>query len=57
MKKLDRYRSLKLLLGLLILALVLVAGFILWREYQYGVSDAYYDSLRNTGLGRSWRLG
>ena len=53
MKKMDRYQRLKLLLILLIAALALVLGYILLREYQYGVSDAYYDSLRNTGLGRS----
>lgn len=50
MKKLDNNRTLKLLLILLILALIAVVGYILLREYQYGVSDQYYDSLRNTGL-------
>lgn len=49
----KRSQRLKLLLILLVLALAAVLGVILWREYQYGVSDAYYDSLRNTGLGRS----
>lgn len=57
MKKLDRKRMLTLILVLLILALIAVVGYILWQEYQYGVSDAYYDSLRNTGLVRSvWKL-
>ena len=49
MKKLDKNRVLKLLLVALVLALVAVVGYILLREYQYGVSDEYYDSLRNTG--------
>ncbi len=42
---------LKLLLVLLILALVAVVGYILLREYQYGVSEDYYNSLRNLGKG------
>lgn len=46
-KKTDA--KLKLLLIFLIAALVVVVGYILLREYQYGVSDSYYDSLRNTG--------
>lgn len=48
MKKMDRYRRLQLVLVLLVAALAAVVGYILWREYQYGVSEAYYDSLRNT---------
>lgn len=54
MKKLDRNHVLKLVLVVLILALAAVAGHILWQEYQYGVSDEYYDSLRNTGLLKGW---
>ena len=50
MKKLDKMRLLKILLVLLILALVVVVGNIIIKEYQYGVSDEYYDSLRKTGL-------
>lgn len=50
MKKLDKNQALRLILALLIAALVVVVGYILLREYQYGVSDEYYDSLRNTGL-------
>ncbi len=46
----NKNRMLKLVLALLIAALIAVVGYILWQEYQYGVSDAYYDSLRNTGL-------
>lgn len=52
----NKNRMLKLLLALLIAALVLVVGYIALREYQYGVSDAYYDSLRNTGLVKgAWK--
>ncbi len=40
---------LKLLLILLVLALVAVVGYIVLREYQYGVSEDYYNSLRNLG--------
>lgn len=55
--KFDKTKLLKLILLILILALVAVAGHILWQEYQYGVSDEYYDSLRNTGLMKGgWRL-
>ena len=49
MKNLDKNRMLKLLLAVLLLALLAVVGYILLREYQYGVSEDYYDSLRNTG--------
>ena len=49
MKNLDKNRVLKLLLIVLLLALVAVVGYILRREYQYSVSEDYYDSLRNTG--------
>lgn len=48
--KCDKMTLLRLLLVLLILALVAVGGYILWQEHQYGVSEDYYDSLRNTGL-------
>lgn len=54
MKKLDRNRILMLVLIVLILALVAVVGNIFWQEYQYGVSDDYYNSLRNTGLMKGW---
>ena len=55
MKKLDKMRLLKLLLALLILALVVVVGNIIIKEYQYGVSDEFYDSLRKTGqMLRRW---
>lgn len=50
MKKLDKNRLLKLLLLALLIALITVVGYIALREYQYGVSDEYYDSLRKTGL-------
>ena len=55
MKKLDKMRLLKLLLALLILALLVVVGNIIIKEYQYGVSDEFYDSLRKTGyVLRRW---
>ena len=53
MKKERKLRLMKLLLVLLILALLAVVGYILLREYQYGVSEDYYDSLRNLGKGAS----
>ena len=56
MKKLDKNRVLKLLLVALVLALAAVVGYILLREYQYGVSDEYYDSLRNTGWLKGGRM-
>jgi len=49
MKKLDKNRMLKLMLAVLVIALLAVIGYILLREYQYGVSEEYYDSLRNIG--------
>lgn len=51
MNKQRKLRLLKALLILLILALIAVAGYILWREYQYSVSEDYYDSLRTIGKG------
>ncbi len=53
----DNTTLLRLLLVLLVLALIAVGGYILWQEHQYGVSEDYYDSLRNTGLLKGgWRL-
>ena len=54
MNKQSKMRLMKLVLLLLILALLAVVGYILWREYQYGVSEDYYDSLRTIGKG-AWR--
>ena len=48
--KQDKIKGSKVLLALLVLALLAVGGYILWQEYQYAVSEDYYDSLRNTGL-------
>ena len=53
MKKLDKMRLLKIVLAVLIVALAVVVGNILLKEYQYGVSEDYYDSLRKTG--QIWR--
>ena len=50
MKKTSKNRLLKLLLLALLIALIAVVGYIALREYQYSVSDEYYDSLRKTGL-------
>ncbi len=55
MKKLEKSRMLKLVLAVLVVALIAVIGYILLREYQYGVSDEYYDSLRNLGLVKGGR--
>lgn len=55
--KMNKTKLLRLILLLLVLALIAVGGCILWQEYQYGVSEDYYDSLRNTGLMKGgWRL-
>lgn len=56
MKKLDKTQVLRLILVALIIALAAVVGYILLREYQYGVSEDYYNSLRNTGLVKgAWK--
>ena len=55
MKKTKQNRGLMALLIVLILALLAVTGYILLREYQYGVSKEYYDSLRNIGLAKGVR--
>ena len=55
MKRMDKKRLLTLVLIVLIIALIAVVGYIVLREYQYGVSDKYYDSLRNLGLGKGVR--
>ena len=57
MKKPNQKRLLILLLAVLVMALLAVIGYILLREYQYGVSDEYYDSLRNLGLQKGGWLG
>ena len=54
--RLSKTTLLRLLLVLLVLALIAVGGYILWQEHQYGVSEEYYDSLRNTGLVKgAWK--
>ena len=50
MKKTDKTQWLRLILVVLVIALIAVVGYIVLREYQYGVSEDYYNSLRNTGL-------
>lgn len=56
MKKLDKTQVLRLILVVLIIALAAVVGYILLREYQYSVSEDYYNSLRNTGLVKgAWK--
>lgn len=56
MKKLDKTQVLRLILVALIIALAAVVGYILLREYQYSVSEDYYNSLRNTGLVKgAWK--
>lgn len=56
MKKLDRTQLLRLMLVVLVAALAVVVGYILLREYQYGVSEDYYNGLRNTGLLKGVRM-
>lgn len=51
----KKNRLLTVVLILLILALIAVAGYILLREYQYGVSEDYYDSLRKIGCMKGVR--
>ena len=57
MEKMNQKRCLTWLLAALLVALVLVVGYILLREYQYSVSDKYYDSLRVTSLVQGGRWG
>lgn len=57
MKKIDKKRLMMLLLIVLIVALAAVVGYVVLREYQYGVSDKYYDSLRKTGLLKGAWMG
>jgi len=39
-------RGLKLLIALLVIALIAVAAVIVFKEYEYGVSEQFYDNLR-----------
>ena len=55
MNKQSKSRLMTMVLIVLILALLAVVGYILWREYQYGVSEDYYDSLRTIGRG-AWHV-
>ena len=45
MKK-GKKRSLTPVIIILMVLLLAVVGVIIWRQYEYGASDAYYDSLR-----------
>ena len=46
MKRNKRKRSLTPLIVVLVVALVIVAGVIAWKQYEYGVSADFYDGLR-----------
>ena len=48
-KKRGRKSHLGLIIALLIAALAVVAGVIVWKQMQYGASADYYDGLRNIG--------
>lgn len=54
MKNRNKIKMLRLILAVLVLALIAVGGYILWQEYQYGVSEDYYESLRDIGLVKGW---
>ena len=54
MKNRNKMKMLRLILAVLVLALIAVGGYILWQEYQYGVSEDYYESLRDIGLVKGW---
>lgn len=49
MKKRRSGKGLLVLIVLLFAALVTVLSVIGYKQYQYGVSNAYYESLRQTG--------
>lgn len=48
-KKRRRKSHLGLIIALLIAALAVVAGVIIWKQMQYSASADYYDGLRNIG--------
>ena len=54
MKNRNKMKMLRLILAVLVLALIAVGGYILWQEYQYGVSEDYYESLRDIGQVKGW---
>lgn len=47
MKK--KRKGLLVLIVLLCVVLIAIVGVIGYKQYEYGVSDAYYESLRQTG--------
>lgn len=46
MKKRKKGGGIKVLLIVLVIALLAVAAVIVWRQYEYGVSEKFYDGLR-----------
>ena len=47
-------RGMKLLLVLLAAALAAVLAVILFKQYEYGVSEQYYDTLRGLLINGRW---
>lgn len=46
MKRRKKGHAARLLLGLLVLALAIVAGVLLWKKHEYAASQEFYNSLR-----------
>ena len=49
MKKRKGRKGLLVLIVLLCAALAITVGMIAYKQYEYGVSDSYYESLRHAG--------
>lgn len=51
MKKRRSQRMLLAVIVLLCVALAAIAGVVLFKQYEYGVSELYYESLRTGRMG------
>lgn len=49
-------RGMRLALVLIGIALAAVLAVILWKEYEYGVSGAYYENLRGLVRPGGWTV-
>lgn len=50
-RKHRKKRSMKWLIALLVIALIAVAGVIVWRQHEYAASADFYDGLRGAIRG------
>ena len=52
MKRRKTGGGLRVMIAVLVIALLAVAAVIVWKQWEYGVSEQFYDGLRGFVGGR-----